>query len=94
MPNRFKQTVSTPAVLAAQEHYYGHAAQAGPAPERDPLTDDERAFIAERDSFYLGTISANNWPYIQHRGGPRGFLRVLDAQTLAFADFDGKPCDE
>ena len=89
MPNRFKQIVSTPAVLAAQEHYYGRAAQPGPAPERDPLTDDERAFIAERDSFYLGTISASGWPYIQHRGGPKGFLRALDAQTLAFADFGG-----
>jgi len=89
MPNRFKQTVSTPAVLAAQEHYYGRAAQPGPAPERDPLTDDERAFIAERDSFYLGTISASGWPYIQHRGGPKGFLRALDARTLAFADFGG-----
>jgi predicted pyridoxine 5'-phosphate oxidase superfamily flavin-nucleotide-binding protein len=89
MPNRFKQTMSTPAVLAAQEHYYGRAAHAGPAPERDPLTDDERAFIAERDSFYLGTISASGWPYIQHRGGPKGFLCPLDAQTLVFADFGG-----
>jgi predicted pyridoxine 5'-phosphate oxidase superfamily flavin-nucleotide-binding protein len=89
MPNRFKQIVSTPAVLAAQKHYYGRAAQAGPAPERDPLTDDERAFIAERDSFYLGTISASGWPYIQHRGGPKGFLRALDSQMLAFADFGG-----
>jgi uncharacterized protein len=89
MPNRFKQLVSTPAVLAAQEHYYGRAAVAGPASDRDPLTDDERAFIAERDSFYLGTISASGWPYIQHRGGPKGFLRPLDAKTLAFADFGG-----
>ena len=89
MPNRFKQTVSTPAVLAAQKHYYGRAAVAGPAPDRDPLTDDERTFIAERDSFYLGTISESGWPYIQHRGGPKGFLRLLDAQTLAFADLGG-----
>jgi predicted pyridoxine 5'-phosphate oxidase superfamily flavin-nucleotide-binding protein len=89
MPNRFKQLVSTPAVLAAQEHYYGRAAVAGPAADRDPLTNDERAFIAERDSFYLGTISASGWPYIQHRGGPKGFLRLFDAQTLAFADFGG-----
>ena len=89
MPNRFKQTVSTPAVLAAQNHYYGRATVAGPAPDRDPFTEDERAFIAERDSFYLGTISESGWPYIQHRGGPKGFLRPLDAQTLAFADFGG-----
>jgi hypothetical protein len=89
MPNHFKQTVSTPAVLAAQTHYYGRSAPVGVTSERDALTDDERAFIAERDSFYLGTISESGWPYIQHRGGPKGFLRVLDAQTLAFADFGG-----
>ena len=89
MPNRFKQIVTTPAVVAAQQHYYGRAAVAGPAPARDPLTDDERAFIAERDSFYLATISESGWPYIQHRGGPKGFLQVLDPHTLAFGDFGG-----
>ena len=89
MPNRFKQTVFTPAVMAAQEHYYGRAARSANAADHDPLTDDERVFIAERDSFYMGTISASGWPYIQHRGGPKGFLRPLDAHTLAFADFGG-----
>src|SRR4051812_27635503 len=89
MPNRFIQTVFTPAVLAAQEHYYGRVGAPGLAPERDPLTDDERAFIAARDSFYLATISESGWPYVQHRGGPKGFLHSLDAQTLAFADFGG-----
>jgi predicted pyridoxine 5'-phosphate oxidase superfamily flavin-nucleotide-binding protein len=87
--NQFIQTVSTPAVLAAQKHYYGRSAVSRPAPAHDPLTDDERAFIAERDSFYLGTISESGWPYIQHRGGPKGFLRPLDPRTLAFADFGG-----
>ena len=81
MPNHFKQMVSTPAVLAAQKHYYGRAAVAGPAPERERLTGDEIAFIAERDSFYLSTISESGWPYIQHRGGPKGFLHALDPQT-------------
>ena len=47
------------------------------------------AFIGERDSAYLGTASADGQPYIQHRGGPKGFLKVLDARTLAFADFRG-----
>jgi len=79
----------TPAVLTAQQHYYGRAATVGPAQERDSLSADEQAFIAERDSFYLATISDSGWPYIQHRGGPRGFLRVLDAHTLAFGDFGG-----
>ena len=48
-----------------------------------------RDFIAERDSFYFGTATSNGQPYIQHRGGPRGFLKVLDDNTLAFADFGG-----
>jgi hypothetical protein len=47
------------------------------------------SFIAERDSFYLGTASLDGQPYIQHRGGPKGFLKVLDPRTLAFADYSG-----
>ena len=46
-------------------------------------------FIVERDSFYLGTVSESGWPYLQHRGGPKGFLRVIDERTLAFLDFRG-----
>ncbi len=53
------------------------------------ITDDLRDFIAQRDSFYLGTANADGQPYIQHRGGPPGFLKVLDDQTVAFADFRG-----
>ncbi len=49
----------------------------------------EAEFIAARDSFYLGTVTPDGWPYIQHRGGPPGFLHVLDAHTLAFADYSG-----
>ncbi|HTZ71009.1 MAG TPA: pyridoxamine 5'-phosphate oxidase family protein [Acetobacteraceae bacterium] len=55
----------------------------------DRLTDDEIAFIATRDSFYMATVSETGWPYVQHRGGPAGFLKVLDDKTLAFADFRG-----
>jgi predicted pyridoxine 5'-phosphate oxidase superfamily flavin-nucleotide-binding protein len=55
----------------------------------DRVTPELAAFIAERDSFYLATASAQGQPYVQHRGGPRGFLRVLDERTLAFADFRG-----
>ncbi len=55
----------------------------------DTITDNLRDFIAQRDSFYLGTASADGQPYIQHRGGPPGFIKVLDDQTLAFADFSG-----
>jgi predicted pyridoxine 5'-phosphate oxidase superfamily flavin-nucleotide-binding protein len=75
-----------------QEHFgsrrqYDRVAELG-APH-DALGPDEREFIAERDSFYLGSVTVDGWPYIQHRGGPRGFLRVLDDKTLAFADFAG-----
>jgi predicted pyridoxine 5'-phosphate oxidase superfamily flavin-nucleotide-binding protein len=55
----------------------------------DRFSPNETAFIAERDSFYLATVSQTGWPYIQHRRGPRGFLRVLDETTLGFADFRG-----
>ena len=89
MAERFMQNVLTPSVLAAQEHYYGRRASIGSAPERDPLTDGERALIEARDSFYMATITENGWPYIQHRGGPQGFLRVVSPTQLAFADYRG-----
>ena len=50
---------------------------------------DEQAFIASRDSFYIASVSETGWPYVQHRGGPPGFVRVLDDRTLAFPDFRG-----
>lgn len=53
------------------------------------FTEAEAAFIGERDSFYLASLSQTGWPYVQHRGGPAGFLKVLDDRTLAFADFRG-----
>lgn len=57
--------------------------------EFDRFTADEAAFIAERDSFYMATVSETGWPYVQFRGGPPGFLKQLDDRTLAFADFRG-----
>ena len=56
---------------------------------QNKVTADLAEFIAERDSLYLATASADGQPYIQHRGGPKGFLKVLDEHTLAFADFVG-----
>lgn len=82
----------TPAVKAVQEHMGsrpGYARMEAGAGWSDVITPDLAAFIAERDSFYLGTASAAGQPYIQHRGGPPGFLRVLDVKTLAFADYPG-----
>ena len=55
----------------------------------DEISSDFAGFIAERDSFYLATSSADGQPYIQHRGGPAGFLKVLDEKTLGFADYSG-----
>jgi uncharacterized protein len=57
--------------------------------ENNRLTAAEAEFIATRDSFYMASVSETGWPYVQHRGGPEGFLRLIDDQTLAFADFRG-----
>lgn len=55
-----------------------------------PVIDDKvRQFIEQRDSFYMATINEDGWPYLQHRGGPKGFLKVLSENTLGFADFSG-----
>ncbi|MBB2992798.1 hypothetical protein FHR72_004303 [Mycolicibacterium iranicum] len=55
----------------------------------DALTDAEKDFLADRDGFYLSTVSETGWPYVQFRGGPPGFVRVLDDHTIAWADFRG-----
>jgi predicted pyridoxine 5'-phosphate oxidase superfamily flavin-nucleotide-binding protein len=91
MAAKFMEVATTPAVRAAQQHYYGGGPKVAPetAGERTPLGPEEVAFITERDSFYLATVSETGWPYLQHRGGPPGFLRVLDEHTLAFADLKG-----
>ena len=60
---------------------------AGPAP--DSLGENEAAFIAARDSFYMASVNSDGWPYVQHRGGPRGFLKVLGPTTIGFADYRG-----
>ena len=82
----------TPSVKRVQERLgsrRGYASMEERGGWADEITDDLREFIAQRDSFYLGTASADGQPYIQHRGGPAGFLKVLDSRTLAFADFSG-----
>ena len=82
----------TPAVKRVQERKgsrKGYAKMEEKGGWRDTITEDLAQFIGERDSFYLGTASADGQPYIQHRGGKPGFLKVLDERTLAFADFKG-----
>jgi predicted pyridoxine 5'-phosphate oxidase superfamily flavin-nucleotide-binding protein len=87
----FIDIATTPSVSAAQaengsvEHWAGFEGSR----DFDRFTEAERSFIAARDSFYMGTVSQTGWPYVQHRGGPPGFMRVLDDVTLGFADFRG-----
>lgn len=89
MAEKFLETYFTPDVLAAQQKYFGHANPVVASSARDPLGAEEAEFIHARDSFYMATVNADGWPYIQHRGGPPGFLRVLDSLRLGFADFRG-----
>lgn len=82
----------TPAVKAEQERLgsrAGYAKMEAGAGWRSTADEDLRGFIAARNSFYLATVNEEGHPYIQHRGGDTGFLKVLDDKTLAFADYSG-----
>jgi predicted pyridoxine 5'-phosphate oxidase superfamily flavin-nucleotide-binding protein len=89
MAENFLKLAVTDSVRKAQEDYFGNSPGIAAPSEPDALTPDEVAFIQARDSFYLATVSESGWPYIQHRGGRPGFLRVLNPRTLAFADYRG-----
>jgi predicted pyridoxine 5'-phosphate oxidase superfamily flavin-nucleotide-binding protein len=92
MPHAFAEIAFTPRVRAEQERQgsrAGYARLDGGERHHHLLGPAEAAFLAERDSFYMATVGETGWPYIQHRGGPPGFVRVLDAATLGFADFRG-----
>jgi predicted pyridoxine 5'-phosphate oxidase superfamily flavin-nucleotide-binding protein len=92
MVNAFMEIAFTPQVQAEQERRGSRAGYARlDAGERhhDRLGPEEAAFIGARDSFYMATVGETGWPYVQHRGGPEGFVRVLDETTLGFADFRG-----
>jgi len=92
MAHRYAQIAFTRDVRQAQAEHGSRPAYArldeGEA-RNDRLGAFEAAFIAARDSFYMATVNADGWPYVQHRGGPAGFVRVLDERTLGFADFAG-----
>ena len=82
----------TQAVKKQQERFGSRAINArmeGKGGWQKTITPDLKYFIANQDSFYLGTASSDGQPYIQHRGGPKGFLKAIDDDTLAFADFSG-----
>jgi len=90
MPQGYLDIARTPAVRAAEDAN-GSTRLADHQAQRvlDRFTAVDAQFIAERDSFYIASVSETGWPYVQHRGGPPGFLHVLDDKTLAFADFRG-----
>src|SRR6187401_2810342 len=92
MAANFGALTFTPAVKAEQERrgsrrQYERFERTDGSP--DKLSSEETAFIAERDSFYMASVTSNGWPYVQHRGGPKGFLKVIDETTVAFADYGG-----
>lgn len=92
MGARYLREVLTPDVLAAQQRTYGRTyavPTAEQAAEEPPLDDDAIAFLAARDSVYLATVTSDGWPYLQHRGGPPGFLRAVGPSTIAFEDKKG-----
>ena len=87
----FLDLASSPSIRAAQAEMGSDRMWTPGAVDRvfERFTADEAAFIAERDSFYLASVSERGWPYVQHRGGSPGFLKVIDDTTLAFADYRG-----
>ncbi len=94
MSHAFGNLAFTPAVKAAQQRdgsraSYARNYETAVETFNDTLGDTEVGFIAAQRSVYLATVSETGWPYVQHRGGPAGFLKVLDAKTVAFADFAG-----
>jgi uncharacterized protein len=82
MPDKYLQLLLTPAVQRAQDRYFGKHQAAENALETDALTFDEIGFIVSRDSFYMATVSETGWPYIQHRGGPPGFVKVPGSNLI------------
>jgi predicted pyridoxine 5'-phosphate oxidase superfamily flavin-nucleotide-binding protein len=92
MPHEFSNLTFTPSVKEVQTEMgsrnAGEMLNKRGAPN-DRLGPDEKYFISLRDGFYVATVSETGWPYIQFRGGPAGFLHVLDDNTIAFADVTG-----
>jgi nuclear transport factor 2 (NTF2) superfamily protein/predicted pyridoxine 5'-phosphate oxidase superfamily flavin-nucleotide-binding protein len=92
MGHRFAELAFTPSVREVQEALGSrddYAAVEGGPDFNNELGDSEAAFIQARDSFYMASVSETGWPYVQHRGGPIGFMRVLTPRTLGFVDFRG-----
>jgi predicted pyridoxine 5'-phosphate oxidase superfamily flavin-nucleotide-binding protein len=92
MPRAFSSITYTPSVKRAQEQYGTREANQGfdtDTEQRKFITPRDADFIDTVETFFMATVGETGWPYVQHRGGPRGFLKVIDAATLGFADFRG-----
>ncbi len=93
MGHKFAQLAFTDTVKSVQSKQGSRSAYARmedrPEDYNHQLGPNEAAFISARDSFYMATVSETGWPYVQHRGGPTGFVKVLDEKTIALADFRG-----
>ena len=92
MGHKFTEITFTPKVKAFQERHGSrrtYSRNEVGASHHDSLGDSEAQFVAARDSFYMASVGETGWPYVQHRGGPPGFLRVLDDKTIGFADYRG-----
>lgn len=93
MARNYRHTMFSDAVKALQERHGSRAAylkmDADADGTPDALTAKEIGFIALRDSFYMASVTAHGWPYMQHRGGPAGFLRHIEGNRIGFADYRG-----
>ena len=93
MPNMYHDIAFTPAVKALQEAAGSRSAyakyEASPKEMKTELSAAEMGYIAERDSFYIASVSETGWPYMQHRGGPVGFVKTLSAQEFGWAEYVG-----
>ena len=91
MAKNFAEIAFTDAVKKLQDQYGSRRSYERMAKFNviDGLTSGEMSFIKNRDSFYLASMGENDYPYVQHRGGPKGFLKVLDSKRIGFIDFTG-----
>jgi predicted pyridoxine 5'-phosphate oxidase superfamily flavin-nucleotide-binding protein len=92
MGHKFAEIAFTESVREVQSQLgsrSGYASLDGGEDFNNLLSERETSFISARDSFYMASVSETGWPYVQHRGGPVGFVRVIDSQTIGFADFSG-----
>ncbi|WP_286262134.1 pyridoxamine 5'-phosphate oxidase family protein [Thalassotalea atypica] len=92
MAHQYAQVAFTETVRKIQTELGSRSGYAGMDVGEDYnhlMSEAEAEFISQRDSFYMASVSETEWPYVQHRGGPKGFLKIIDAQTLGFADYSG-----